>query len=140
MAAIYGDVSYIAPCRFFCSEYSFTGNQIVYRYRFNVSDPRFPPKMGVTHARETSFVWNNPAVRTDDMRSQVTDFMSRAWAAFIVDQDPNNHGVQNIPSWEPYSKSALGQNFVIGEDGFSKEVDNFRGTAINVIIAEILKL
>jgi carboxylesterase type B len=96
--------------------------------------------MGATHATEVGFVWNDPSLKTNPERTLISDFMSRAWASFIVDQDPNNHGIKNIPLWEPYSKVASGHNFVIDERGFWTENDTFRNESIAVIMAEIMKL
>jgi carboxylesterase type B len=140
MAAIYGDVSYIAPCRLFSTVASFNAKQKVYRYRFNVTDPRFPSKMGSTHSCEIGFVWSDPSIKVDPMRTRVSEFMSRAWASFIVDQNPNEHGIETVPKWEPYSTTSSGRNLVIGEDGFTTENDIFRKDAMSVIIDEILKI
>lgn len=85
-------------------------------------------------------MWNDPFVKSDQARTQVSEFMSRAWASFVVDMNPNDHKVKGVPNWEPYSTSASGWNLVIGEDGFADEDDVFRRDAIDAIIHEILKI
>ena len=72
--------------------------------------------------------------------TKTVNFMSRAWASFVVDLNPNNHGLSGIPTWNTYSTSSSGQNFVIQNGTFSTEDDTFRRDGINVINNAVLKL
>ena len=140
VASIEGDVLFIGPCRLFTSTSSFIGGQTVYRYRLNLTVPAFPPMWGATHGADVSYVWNTPSLRTDADTSRTIDFVSRAWASFVVDLTPNHHGLQNIATWNPYSTSTSGQNFVIALNNFSTELDTFRVPGITVINDAVLEL
>jgi triacylglycerol lipase len=95
---------------------------------------------GATHGADVSYVWNTPSLRTDADTSRTIDFVSRAWASFVVDLTPNHHGLQNIATWNPYSTSTSGQNFVIALNNFSTELDTFRVPGITVINDAVLML
>jgi triacylglycerol lipase len=138
VASITGDVLFIGPCRLFSKAQSTT----TYRYRANLTDPtgQFPAMLGSTHAIEIGYVWNTPAVRTNSDLSRTVDFMSRAWVSFVVDLNPNNHGLSGIATWNKYSAAPQGQNFVIATNSFSTEVDTYRTNGINTINNAVLKL
>jgi triacylglycerol lipase len=140
VASIFGDVLFIGPCRLFSNYSSFSSRQSVYRYRFNTTDPSFDPRWGATHGIEIGFVWNTPSLKTNDGLTKTVNFMSRAWASFVVDLNPNNHGLSGIPTWNTYSTSSSGQNFVIQNGTFSTEDDTFRRDGINIINNAVLKL
>ena len=53
-------------------------------------------------------------LRNGTAQTQLVDLMSRAWASFVVDLDPNNHGLQGIPKWENYTSRLHGAGFVFG--------------------------
>jgi acetylcholinesterase len=139
VASIFGDVLFIGPCRLFSNISSFTGNQRVYRYRFNTTDPSFDPTWGATHGIEIGFVWNSPSLKTDTGMTATVNFMSRAWASFVVDLNPNNHGLSGIPTWNTYSASSSGQNFVVQNGTFTTEDDTFRLDGIGLINNAVLK-
>jgi acetylcholinesterase len=140
VASIEGDALFIGPCRLFSNVSSFSGGQTLYRYRLNLTAPGLPAMLGATHGDDVPYVWNTPSLRTDAATSRTIDFVSRAWVSFVVDLTPNHHGVQNIPTWNPYSTSSSGQNFVIALDNFSTELDTFRVQGIKVINNAVLQL
>lgn len=128
-----------------------------YAYRFNVLPNGYTDVQGVTHYAEVAFVFDNtlglgdhPNEFTGEPQSyyQVASLMSKSWAAFIHDLNPNGHGgecddncfdgsvlttfeVPNIPAWPVYSNSNP-QDFVFDANVTSHpEPDTYRanGTA-----------
>jgi len=137
-ASILGDFMMIAPSRLSAQVYSSTGSSppATYKYRFNVTNPiypNYPEYFGSTHGYEVNFVWNMPAVKTTPDYSLVADFMSRSWASFVSDLDPNQHGLEGMPTWEQYSSRPEGANFVVQIGGYGMESDIYRFQGIDFI-------
>lgn len=72
--------------------------------------------------------------------ARTVDFMSTAWAVFVVDLNPNGHGTAGVPNWNGYSSQSQGQNFVMQAGKWSTEMDTFRKQGIDVINNAVLKL
>lgn len=133
-ASIVGDITIIAPARWMSEILSNTS--AVYKYRFNVTNPLagFPDYDGSAHGDEVNYVWNWPDLRAySPESSKVVDVMAKTWVSFFVDLTPNNHGLEDVPIWEPYSSNTEGENFVIEIDSIDTEVDNFRKEGIDLI-------
>ena len=135
-----------------------------YAYRFNVFSNGYNDVQGVTHYAEVAFVFDNtmglgdvqnPFAGEPPSYKAVASLMSKSWAAFIHDLDPNGHGgelssrlrfvliysnrtdltsfssVPGIPHWPVYSNSSP-QDFVFSANTTSHpEADTYRaeGTA-----------
>jgi acetylcholinesterase len=141
IASISGDLWFIGPCRLFAQYLAFHKKEKVYKYRVTLTDPLFPAMLGAAHGIEIGYVWNEPTLRlTSTAISKTVDFVSRAWASFIYDLDPNHHGLRGIPAWKPYSSSSTGVNLVIATDSFTSEDDTFRSEGIELINSVILNL
>ena len=73
----------------------------LYAYRFNVFPTGYTAVQGVTHYAEVAFVFDN-TLGLGDARNEfagkpasykaVASLMSKSWAAFIHDLNPNSHG------------------------------------------------
>jgi acetylcholinesterase len=133
VASIVGDQVMIATARLTAQVFSTTTP--VYKYRFNVTNPiaGFPDFDGAAHGDEVNFVWNDPDLKTTPELTKVTDFMARSWVSFVVDLTPNNHGLPDIPVWEPYSSRDDGANIVIDIDCIYVETDDFRQRGIELL-------
>lgn len=129
----------IAPCRLFSHMSAFVAQQPVYRYRVNLTQPDTPAMIGATHGIELAYVWNSPNLQLNATYSRTVHFVSRAWISFISDLDPNDHGMEGIPRWNPYSIIPSGENFVIALNNFSTEPDTYRLDGINFINSAILE-
>jgi carboxylesterase type B len=140
IASITGDIIMIAPCRLFSQIASFSGYQPVYRYRANLTYPGIPATLGSTHGIDIPYVWNFPTLQLNPETSETVEFVSRAWVSFINDLDPNHHGVEGIPSWNPYSTLPTGENFVIAVNNFTTEPDVSRFDGISFINSVLLGL
>lgn len=139
IASIAGDVFMIAPCRLFSRMSAFSAQQPVYRYRVNLTHPGAPAMLGSTHGIELPYVWNSPTLQLNATYSRTVNFVSRAWISFISDLDPNDHGMEGIPYWNPYSIIPSGENFVIALNNFSTEADIYRLDRMNFINSAILE-
>jgi len=128
----------IAPTRLFSTIASFNYSQTVYRYRANLTYPSIPAQFGSTHGIEIPYVFNSPVLQVSNATARTADFISRAWISFIVDLNPNFHGIEGIPKWNRYSSLPAGENFVIGVDNFSTEADTYRSEGINFINSAII--
>ena len=93
VASITGDIFFIRPCRLFSSA-NVNASADIDHYRLNVTDPT---TLGSTHGIDINYVWNSPALKKNSTAvAKTVDFMSRVWAAFVVDQNPNGHGVSGV--------------------------------------------
>ncbi|GFF30012.1 lipase 4 [Aspergillus lentulus] len=124
-AAIAGDIFVHAGRRGLVEYYAQKNNakhkhqqKPVYSYRFDQ-----PPWNGVleliatvppvysTHYAELIFVFNNPSQKLSNYIGpypsfhQLSEFMSRSWASFVHDLDPNGHAVDGAPYWPRYEQS-----------------------------------
>ncbi|GFF75771.1 lipase 4 [Aspergillus udagawae] len=130
-AAIAGDIFVHAGRRGLVEYYARKNNakdkrrqKPVYSYRFDQ-----PPWNGVleliatvppvysTHYAELIFVFNNPSQNLSNYIGpypsyhELSEFMSRFWASFVHDLDPNGHAVDGAPYWPQY-KLSQPQNIV----------------------------
>jgi carboxylesterase type B len=103
-AAYAGDLQQHAPRRLITQSWA-KYNATAYSYHFNVFTNGFDSTIGVTHFTEVAFVFANtmgngyinvvasdPFAGKPESYKQVARMMSRMWASFIVDLDPNNNG------------------------------------------------
>lgn len=134
-AAITGDVSIIAFTRLFARLVS--QKAPVYKYRFNATDPTKSARdySGAAHLLELNYVWNNPALRaTSADADKLVRIMSRRWVSFIVSQNPNGHGLNDLPYWNTYQSAPEGENTVFQLDSTYREKDSWRKNGIDTII------
>ncbi|KUJ19202.1 carotenoid ester lipase-like protein precursor [Mollisia scopiformis] len=109
-----GDLRQHAPRRLVTQSWA-AHNITAYSYLFNVFTNGFDATIGVTHFTEVSFVFNNiygngynnsvasdPFENKPETYMQVAKMMSRMWASFIVDLNPNNAGYGCI-EWPKYT-------------------------------------
>jgi triacylglycerol lipase len=103
-AAYAGDLMQHAPRRLITQTWA-KYNVTSYSYHFNVFPSGLDATIGVTHFQEVAFmmhnvqgfgyqnaVASNPFAGKLESYFQVATMMSRMWARFIVDLDPNNSG------------------------------------------------
>jgi len=132
-AAHAGDLQQHAPRRLITQAWA-KYNVTAYSYHFNVFTNGFDANIGVTHFTEVAFVFANikgngyinavaadPFAGKPESYKQLARVMSRMWASFIVDLDPNNNGGKGSKSLKLYvivSVSKLNNNLLT--DGISK--------------------
>jgi triacylglycerol lipase len=140
IAAFFGDMVEHFPRRAVvhaCAQNNITA----YSYRFNVIPAGLPAAIGVTHYQEVAWVFNNidgVGYATNPFNGslinrpgyvQVSTLMSRMWASFATDLDPNNHGLTGYPTWPKYTLDVegAGDNFVFDANVTSYvERDDYR--------------
>ncbi|KAI9691724.1 MAG: hypothetical protein M1822_007796 [Bathelium mastoideum] len=97
-AAYFGDAVMIAPRRYTCEQWA-TFNLSAYCYRFNAIPTGIPWTSGVTHFQEVAFVFDNtnglgyatdPFVNKSEAYFKLASLMSKSWASFVYDQEPND--------------------------------------------------
>jgi carboxylesterase type B len=140
-AAIAGDIFVHAGRRGLVEYYARKNNakdkhrqKPVYSYRFDQ-----PPWNGTleliatvppvysTHYAELIFVFSNPSRNLSNYIGpypsyhQLSEFMSRSWASFVHDLDPNGHAADGAPYWPRYELSQP-QNIVF------RTVDKLNGS------------
>ncbi|KAL5095530.1 hypothetical protein Trisim1_000301 [Trichoderma cf. simile WF8] len=138
-AAIAGDYFMHAGRRFYANSHSTRSHKPIYTYRFDQApwDMREPsimivPPVYVTHFSEIVYVFDNPNNNSNFIGpypsyARLQSFMSRSWASFVHDLNPNNHGLQdpNLPKWPGYDPKQP-QNIVFREGGSFLENDDYR--------------
>ncbi|KAK7712411.1 hypothetical protein SLS64_004795 [Diaporthe eres] len=70
-------------------------------YLFNVLPAGVSDAVGVTHFLEVAYVFSNIGAAAPQKHTMVANLMSRYWAGFIADLDPNSGNVG--PNWPTYS-------------------------------------
>ncbi|KAH6668380.1 triacylglycerol lipase [Halenospora varia] len=113
-AAYVGDLRQHAPRRLVTQAWA-KYNATAYSYHFNVFTNGFNPSDGVGHFTEVAFMMYNingegyhNVVAADPFENKpetyvgVARMMTRMWASFIVDLDPNNSGVSCV-TWPKYT-------------------------------------
>ncbi len=108
MASYFGDVVVHAPRR--ATNQAWSAYRVPsYSYRFDVVVNGVPTYVGSTHFQEVAFVFDNVRgegyatnpfgnMTADDNPRfvELSNLMSRSWISFIVDGDPNNHGIESV--------------------------------------------
>lgn len=137
-AAFFGDAVEHYPRRKVVSAYA-QQNVTAYSYRFNIQPAGLPDVIGVTHYQEVAWVWDNidgAGYATNPFNGTLIDrpayikiatLMSRMWASFVSDLDPNNHGLEGYPSWPRYDmEGGVGENMVFDANDTKAELDDWR--------------
>jgi carboxylesterase type B len=105
-ATLIGDIAFKAPRRLAAQQWNKYTNTSLYSYRFNTIPNGIPDYYGVTHFQEVPFVFHNvrgngfpnidpPYFGPDPFSNRPESFfdlatlMSRMWASFIHDKNPN---------------------------------------------------
>ncbi|CCH42343.1 Liver carboxylesterase 4 [Wickerhamomyces ciferrii] len=158
LASMYGDITFIAGTKITSRLYS--EHKIpVYKYRFNIPALQiaFLPFLGVTHAQEIPYVFDNQKTSKtaddgtgffpDPKASKIANTMSKAWVSFIHDLDPNiSKDVKlqaELPEWPQYkvnSTTNSGENLVFDLNGIYVEDDVVRHKQIDYIESVISQL
>jgi carboxylesterase type B len=113
MASYFGDVVVHAPRR--ATNQVWSAYQLPsYSYRFDVVVNGVPTFLGSTHFQEVAFVFNNidgegyatnpfgnMTAHDNEKFVNLLKLMSRSWVSFIVDGDPNHHGLEGVGTTWP---------------------------------------
>jgi carboxylesterase type B len=148
-AAFFGDMVEHFPRRAVVHAFS-QQNLSAYSYRFNIIPAGLSAAIGVTHYQEVAWVFNNidgVGYATSPFNGslinrpayvQVSTLMSRMWASFATDLDPNNHGLTGYPTWPKYKvANGVGENFVFDANVTSYvEKDDYRVPGMAFIAAK----
>jgi carboxylesterase type B len=112
-AAFAGDYLMIGTRRASCEAWS-NYSVPAYCYRFNVLVASMPAYVGATHFQEVAFVFDNvhgygyvldainPFTDEPPTYTKLASIMSRMWVSFVVNLEPNKHGVAGVPVWPAY--------------------------------------
>ncbi|GAB7340076.1 hypothetical protein MBLNU457_6569t1 [Dothideomycetes sp. NU457] len=114
-AAYFGDEVFIAARRLTCETWAAAGVS-AYCYRFNAQPNGVSWPAGVPHFQEVAFVFNNiqgvgyavdPFANKSQSYIDLSNLMSKSWASFIYDTNPNNFTGRpgNVTAWPRYSVS-----------------------------------
>ncbi|KAH8805237.1 Alpha/Beta hydrolase protein [Xylogone sp. PMI_703] len=135
-AAITGDWAIQAGRRYIAKWKVNNSALPIYTYRFDQPpwngqevDVTVVPPVYVTHYTEICFVFDNPDKNVNwigpfPSYANLAKKMSRMWAAFVHDLNPNHHGIEGVPRWPQYSERA--QNIVFRADQVTIEKDDYR--------------
>ncbi|KAL2810891.1 Alpha/Beta hydrolase protein [Aspergillus granulosus] len=109
-----GDITMDAPRRLL-AETMVRYKKNVYSYRWDVPGLNETSNIGVTHFAEIPFIFANPVqnftkLGDDPARLELANLAARMWTSFVVDLDPNGHGVSDIAQWPRYSRSNPAKN------------------------------
>ncbi len=142
-AAYFGDEVFIAARRLTCSTWA-SANIPAYCYRFNAIPAGIPWPIEVTHFQEVAFVFNNlngygyvvnPFEGKSEAYTALSDLMSKSWASFVYDLNPNGWTGRDasVPSWPVYD-TLNPQNIVWDANVTSfTEPDTFRVEGIKLL-------
>ncbi|CCH42915.1 Liver carboxylesterase [Wickerhamomyces ciferrii] len=150
LGMLYGDLIFIAGTRITSRIYS--QHQIpVFKYRFNIPSHKTfsKPYVGVTHAQDLVYVFDNRLTNNESEEDNLTSFypdprapdiantISKAWISFIYNLDPNiqdsNKLKAELPNWTRYGDTKPGKNMVFDLKGNHLEDDVFRVEQIEFI-------
>nr|AEZ66630.1 putative esterase [Wickerhamomyces anomalus] len=139
MSVLWGDLLFIAGARKTAEIFSRDGVP-VHKYRHNIPDNETfnEPFIGAKHFTEIVYVFDNSdepehstlgEIMFDDPRiPNVSKSISKMWASFITDLDPNLNqdqlNIDDVPKWPEYRDGA--QNIVFDINGFYLEDDTWR--------------
>lgn len=142
-AAYWGDEVFIAARRLTCETWA-AANLPAYSYRFNVVVAGIPWPIQVTHFQEVAFAFNNlkglgyaqnPFQNKSESFTQLSDLISKSWASFVYDLDPNGWTGRDsaVPAWPAYSLENP-ENIVWDANVTSHtEPDTFRAEGIKLL-------
>jgi acetylcholinesterase len=144
-AAYFGDEVFIAGRRLTCYTWA-AANISAYCYRFNAIPATSGWPYGVTHFTEVAFVFNNvdgfgysvnPFANRSDSYTELSSLMSKSWASFVYDLDPNGWVGRdtNVPAWPAYSVQSPMN--MVWEANFTShtEPDTFRAEGMDILNA-----
>lgn len=148
-AAFAGDYLMIGTRRASCEAWSTFGIH-AYCYRFNVLVAGVPAEVGSTHFQEVAFVFDNtngygyvldainPFTGEPPTYTKLAKIMSRMWVSFVVNLDPNKHGIAGVPKWPAYDiNDGLGAQDMVFDANVTTlaypERDTFRAEGIAFI-------
>lgn len=151
-SAYFGDVVMIANRRGACEAWTAAGVP-AYSYRFDTTPAGVPYYEGVPHFQEVSFVFDNvdglgynalhgtvnPFANESSSYTQLAELMSKSWASFIYDLDPNGFAgrYEGADAWPVYSLEEP-QNIVWDGNATGTlayaEPDTFRAEGIQYIL------
>ncbi|KAL2866880.1 putative triacylglycerol lipase (LipA) [Aspergillus lucknowensis] len=105
-----GDITMHAPRRLLAETIA-KYEKPVYSYRWDVASLNDTSDIGVSHFAEIPFIFANPVqnftkLGNDPARLDLANLAARMWTSFVVDLDPNGHGVPNIPQWPQYTSES----------------------------------
>lgn len=87
---------------------------LAYSGRFNIHLDGSSPRLGSHHAVELPYLFGSVAgEQADSQYVAMSELISRMWASFVVDLDPNNHGGESKKRFQQNNYSA-DQNLVAG--------------------------
>lgn len=140
-----GDFAFHAARRLQCQSWS-AQNVSAYCYRFNAVPNPLDKQTGATHFQEVAFVFNNlqglgyadnPFLGQPQTYPELSQLMSRMWASFVHDGDPNGHGLSGYQEWPAYDIVAgggVGMDYFFDANTTSRpEADSWRGEGINYL-------
>jgi carboxylesterase type B len=144
-AAYFGDQMFIAGRRLTCHTWA-AADVPAYCYRFNAVPATSIWPQGATHFTEVAFVFNNvqglgytvnPFTNRSERYTQLSSLMSKSWASFVYDLDPNGWVGRDatVPAWPAYSVESP-MNMVWEANITSHtEPDTFRAEGISILNA-----
>ncbi|KAL2838367.1 Alpha/Beta hydrolase protein [Aspergillus pseudoustus] len=105
-----GDITMAAPRRLLAQTMA-RYKKPVYSYRWDVAALNETSTIGVCHFAEIPFVFANPvqdftALGDDPARLELANLAAQMWTSFVVDLDPNGHGVSDIAEWPQYPSTS----------------------------------
>ncbi len=144
-AAYFGDEVFIAGRRLTCHTWA-AANVSAYCYRFNAIPATSGWPYGATHFTEVAFVFSNvdglrysvnPFANRSNSYTGLSSLMSKSWASFVYDLDPNGWVGRdtNVPVWPAYSvQSPLNMVWEANITSHT-EPDTFRADGMNILNA-----
>ena len=137
-----GDFAFHAARRLQCQSWS-AQNVSAYCYRFNAVPNPLTKEIGATHFQEVAFVFNNlqglgyadnPFLGQPQTYPDLSELMSKMWASFVHDGNPNGHGLSGYEEWPAYDVVAgggVGMDYFFDTNTTSRpEADSWRGEGI----------
>lgn len=146
-AAYSGDASFIANRRGACETWA-AADLPAYCYRFDTTPTGVPYWQGVPHFQEVAYVFDNtqglgydvnPFADQSDADYNLAELMSKSWASFIHDLDPNGFEgrFEGADAWPRYSLDQP-QNMVWDANATDTlayaEADTWRAEGIQFIL------
>ncbi|KAK4234233.1 Alpha/Beta hydrolase protein [Achaetomium macrosporum] len=136
-AAYYGDYTILSQRRL-RNQAWYAHGVTSFAYQFDCPAVNNPAYIGTPHFAEVAYVFNNiqglgyysyqnPFTNATESMFQLANLVSRMWVSFIVDLDPNNHGVPGIERWPAYNNTdGYGEEFYLHPERSGVRLDNYR--------------